>query len=167
MKQTLKYIYSVVFDNLKFAEGKHTLILTLSSAVLAFATTFFSNNLTQNLFAISSIIFALIAILYSFVALVARKVRSKQKSVNGNESLVYYKHIMRFDEKGYIEAIRKKYGFGHIYKPDALDYDLAKQIISASKIAWIKFIYFNFAVFFLIASIACIIFTVLIRGQIW
>ena len=66
MKQTLKYIYSVVFDNLKFAEAKHTLILTLASAVLAFATTFFSVNTIQNLLAIASVVFALIAIFYSF-----------------------------------------------------------------------------------------------------
>ena len=51
MKQTLKYIYSVVFDNLKFAEAKHTLVLTLSSAVIAFASTFFSINIYQNIFA--------------------------------------------------------------------------------------------------------------------
>lgn len=167
MKQTLKYIYSVVFDNMKFAEAKHTLILTLSSAVLAFATTFFGDNIIQNLFAVASIIFALIAIFYSFVALVARNVKIKQKHIQGSESLIYYKHIMHFDEKSYIEKIRTKYSFTNLYKPDEMDYDIAKQIISVSKLAWIKFLYFNFAVVFLISSIICIIFTVIIRGQIW
>lgn len=167
MKQTLKYIYSVVFDNMKFAEAKHTLILTLSSAVLAFATTFFGDNVIQNLLAVASIIFALIAIFYSFVALVARNVKIKQKHIQGAESLLYYKHIMRFDEKTYIEKIRTKYSYTNLYKPDEMDYDIAKQIISVSKLAWIKFLYFNFAVVFLISSIVCIIFTVIIRGQIW
>ena len=109
MKQTLKYIYNIVFDNMKFAEAKHTLILTLSSAVLAFATTFFGNDIIQNVLAVASIIFALIAIFYSFVALIARKVNAKQKQVNGSENLLYYKDIMRFDSKTYIEKIRINY----------------------------------------------------------
>lgn len=167
MKQTLKYIYNVVYDNMKFAEAKHTLILTLSSAVLAFATTFFGQDSIQNILAVASIIFALIAIFYSFVALVARKVKVNQKKLKGNESLLYYKHIMKFDYKTYVENIKAKYSFTNIYKPDEMDYDLAKQIISVSKLAWIKFLYFNFAVVFLITSIVCIIFTVIIRGQVW
>lgn len=167
MKQTLKYIYSLVYENMKFAEAKHTLILTLSSAVLAFATTFFGTDILQNILATASIIFALIAIFYSFVALVARKVNAKQKKAKGNESLLYYKHIMRFDPTTYIDTIKSKYSFTNIYKPDEMDYDLAKQIIASAKLAWIKFLYFNFAVVFLIASIVCIIFNVIVRGQIW
>lgn len=167
MKQTLKYIYSVVFDNLKFAEAKHTLVLTLSSAVIAFASTFFSINIYQNIFAIASIIFGLIAIFYSFVALVARKVKYKQKKIKKTSNLIYYKDIMKFDENGYIDQIKKQYDFTKIYKPDNMDYDLARQIISVSKLSYIKYIYFNFAVVFLIASIICIIMAVLIKGQLW
>ena len=167
MKQTLKYIYGIVYENLKFAEAKHTLILTLSSAVLAFETTFFGLNSIENILVVSSIIFALIAIFYSFVALVARKVNTKSKNIKGNESLLYYKHIMRFGYLTYIEAIKNNYSFTNIYKPDNMDFDLAKQIIATSKLAWIKFIYFNFAVTFLIASIICIIFTVILRGNLW
>lgn len=164
MKQTLKYIYGIVFDNLKFAESKHTLILTLASAVLAFATTFFSGNNVQNILSIASIVFALIAIFYSFVALVARSIKIKQKHLKPNANLIYYKDIMCYDESSYIEAIKKTYDFTKIYKPDNLDYHLAKQIISVAKLAHIKFLYFNFAVIFLIASIICLIFIVLLRG---
>ena len=167
MKQTLKYIYSVIYDNLKFAEAKHTLILTLTSAVLAFGTTFFSDNSIQNLLAIASILFSLIAIFYSFVALVARNVKVKQKRIPKNLNLVHYKHIMHFDEIGYIEEIKKRYEFTKIYKPDNMDYDLARQIISVAKLAYIKFLYFNFAVIFLISSIICLIVAVLFRGRLW
>lgn len=166
MKQTLKYIYGIIYENMKFAEAKHGIILTLSSAVIAFASTFFSLNALQNLMAIASIIFALIAILYSFVALVARKVRVKQKKVKDNDNLLFYKHVMHYDEHTYIEKIKKKYAFTSIYKQDAMDYDLAGQIIATSKIASLKFLYFNFAVLFLIASIICLIITVLIKGGI-
>ena len=58
MKQTLKYIYGLVFENMKFAEAKHNIVLTLAGAVIAFATTFFSSNPVQNIFAIFSIIFS-------------------------------------------------------------------------------------------------------------
>ena len=81
MKQTLKYIYSIVYENMKFAEAKHNIVLTFSGAVTAFGTTFFGGNTIQNLFAIASIIFSFIAILYSFVALVARRVRIKKRKV--------------------------------------------------------------------------------------
>ena len=166
MKQTLKYIYSIVFDNLKFAEAKHTLILTLAGAVIAFATTFFSLNQVQNILAIASIILALISIFYSFIALVAKKVRLKQKKMSKKPNLIFYVDILRFDEVGYINALKKEYNFTNIYKPDSMDYDLAKQIITISKLAYIKYLYFNFAVMFLIASIICLIFTVLVRGNI-
>lgn len=166
MKQTLKYIYGIVFDNLKFAEAKHTLILTLASAVLAFATTFFAGNNIQTLLSIASIVFALIAIFYSFIALVARKVRVNKTHYKTDANLIYYKDIMRFNEITYIEAIKKTYDFTKLYKPDNFDYDLAKQIISVAKLAHIKFIYFNFAVIFLIASIICLILIVLLRGVI-
>lgn len=167
MKQTLKYIYSVVYENLKFAEAKHTIVLTLAGAVLAFATTFFSESLVQNMFAIASIIFSLIAIFYSIVALAARNVRVKSKNNHHKANLIYYKDIMHFGEKEYIDAIKKEYEFTNIYKPDNMDYDLAKQIIIVSKLAFIKYLYFNFAIVFLFFSVICLIITVLIRGQIW
>ena len=51
MKQTLKYIFDKLYENMKYAEGKHSIILALSSAVIAFASTFFNNdNIFQNIF---------------------------------------------------------------------------------------------------------------------
>lgn len=167
MKQTLKYIYSVVYENLKFAESKHTIVLTLAGAVLAFATTFFSDNLLQNLFAIASILFSLIAIFYSIIALASRNVKLKLKNNTNKRNLIYYKDIMKYDEIAYINAIKKEYEFTNIYKPDNMDFDLAKRIIVVSKLTYIKLLYFNFAIIFLFASVLCLIATVLIRGQIW
>ncbi len=167
MKQTLKYIYGIVYENMKFAETKHSIILTLASAVIAFATTFFGVDARQNLFAIASIILALIAILYSFVALVARRVRIKNKKLKKEISLINYKDITRFDAQNFVEQIKREYDFTKIYKPDKMDYHLAYEVIITAKLAYIKFLYFNFAVLFLIVSIVCIILSVLIRGGIW
>ena len=160
MKQTLKY------ENMKFAEAKHSIVLTFCGAVIAFATTFLGNNAVENLFSVASILFSLIAILYSFVALVARKVRIKKRKTNKGGNLIFYKDIMHYDASGFILEIKKKYEFTKIYKEDNMDLDLAEDIIATSKLAYIKFLYFNFAVLFLIVSIVCIILSVLIRGGI-
>ena len=168
MKQTLKYIYSVVYDDMKFAESKHGIVLTFAGAVTAFATTFFGTNNIQTMFAVASIIFSLIAILYSFIALVARRVRIRQrKRIKKEPNLCLFTDIMHFSDVGYVDVIKKNYTFLKGYKPDQMDIDLARQIITTSKLAWIKFLYFNLAVIFLIASIATIIMAVLIRGNIW
>lgn len=167
MKQTLKYIYSVIYDDLKYAEAKHTIILTLSGAVLAFATTFLGESTNQNLFAVGSIILALLAILYSFFALISRNIKLKKRNNINVRSLMFYKDIINFNEHTYIDAIKDKYQFTKIYKPDNMDYDLAKQIIVTAKLIYIKFLYFNFSVLFLFASILCLILAVLIRGGIW
>ena len=47
-----------------------------------------------------------------------------------------------------------------------MDLDLADEIITTSKLAWIKFLYFNLAVLFLIASIVTLILSVIIRGKV-
>ena len=97
----------------------------------------------------------------------AKNVKVKNKKQRQNENLLSYKNIVLFDEKTYIESIIKNYSFTNVYKPDEMDYHLAKQIIIVSKLAWIKFLYFNLAVLFLIASIIAIIVAVLIRGNLW
>ncbi len=168
MKQTLKYIYGIVYENMKYAEAKHSVVLTLSSAVIAFATTFLSANTRQNIFAIATIIFALISVLYSFVALVSRNVKVNLKARRKNsKSLISYRNIIKFNPETYIHDIKKEYGFTSVYKADNMDYHLAQEIILVAKLAHIKFLYFNFAVLFLIVSIICIIVSVLIRGGIW
>ena len=121
MKQTLKYIYIIIYEDMRFAENKHSLILTLSSAVIAFATTFLGGSTRQILCSVAAIIFALIAILYSFVALIARNVKVKQKKIKNTGSLIFYKDIIKYDEKTYIDQVRKNYEFTKIYKPDQMD----------------------------------------------
>ena len=49
MKQTLKYIYERLFENLKYAETKHSITMTIATAVIAFASTFFSLNKIINI----------------------------------------------------------------------------------------------------------------------
>lgn len=168
MKQTLKFIYDKLYENMKYAEGKHSIILALASAVIAFASTFFSNsNLFQNIFATSCLLFALISIIYCFCALI-----SKSPSINAHknvktDNLLSYKCIITHDEKTYLKALKDEYDFLKDYKPDEFDKDLAKQIIAVAKSTNLKFTYFNFAVVFLIFSILSGIAVVIVRGNLW
>ena len=62
MKQTLKYIYSVLTENLKFAEGKHSILIALNSALAVFVSTYLtSQNIVVKLIACLIIIFAVIS----------------------------------------------------------------------------------------------------------
>ena len=167
MKQTLKYIYDKLYENMKYAEGKHSIILALSSAVIAFATTFFSDNLFQNIFATSCLVFALISIIYCFCALVVRNQKPRARKNPKTDNLLDYRQIITHDEESYLKAISKKYKFLNDYKPDEMDTELTKQIISISKAINTKFTFFNFSVVFLVFSIICGIVVVLIRGNLW
>ena len=73
MKQTLKYIYERQIELMRYAETKHSITITLASAVIAFVSTLFSESQLLNIFSSVSIVLALISIIYSFVALSAKK----------------------------------------------------------------------------------------------
>ena len=99
---------------------------------------------------------------------VARRVKVKQrKHLKNDPNLLSYKDIIRYDAKGYTTAILKDYEFLKGYKADKMDLDLAGEIITTSKLAWIKFLYFNLAVIFLIASIVSLILSVILRGGVF
>lgn len=166
MKQPLKYIYERLFDNLKYAETKHSITMTLASAVIAFASTFFSDNSLINILSSATIMLALISVIYSFIALISREVRIKIHSGEIKQNnLMFYKTIMKYDEMSYVKKIKKEYNLPTSYKVDEMDLDLARQVISTAKLLYIKFSYFNYALFFLFLSLFCGIVVVCIKGN--
>lgn len=166
MKQTLKYIYQTLFENLKYAETKHSITMTIASAVIAFASTYFSNNKLINILASATIMLALISIIYSFVALLSRNIKlSKQDLDTKSKNLMSYRTIKNYTETGYTQKIKKQYDFPKDYEIDEMDIDLAREVISIAKLVNLKFSYFNYALFFLFLSILCTIFVVCIRGN--
>ena len=166
MKQTLKYIYQILLDNQKFSESKHSLTLTLSSAVIVFSATFLShNNLVVVSITSASMILSFVAMIYSFFALSAKKVViKKSKKIRDNYSLMYFKDISKFSVEDYLHAIIKDYGFPKSYKPDSMDYDLAKQIISTSIVTDRKFKFFNYSITFMVIAIIFLVITVSLVG---
>jgi len=155
MKQTLKYIYERLLDNFRIAEGKYAITIALASAVIVFGSTFISNtNLYVRILAGGCIVFALISILYGFIALFARRIRYFRKHKPQKvENLMYYKTIIKFNEFEYIEELKHRYNYPKSYKPDGLDYDLARMVISQAKVINLKFLYFNLSLVFLIISV--------------
>ncbi|MDD4408868.1 MAG: hypothetical protein PHC47_03400 [Clostridia bacterium] len=155
MKQTLKYIYERLLDSFKMAETKHSITIALASAVIIFGSTFFEQqDILIKTLAAACVAFALISILYGFVALSARRIKlpydKKPKKIN---NMMYYKIIIQFDEYSYVEEMIKRYKFPSSYKPDNLDYDLARQVIALAKVVNLKYLYFNLSLIFLFLSV--------------
>ena len=72
---------------------------------------------------------------------------------------------MKYDEMSYVKKIKKEYNLPTSYKVDEMDLDLARQVISTAKLLYIKFSYFNYALFFLFLSLFCGIVVVCIKGN--
>jgi len=167
MKQVLKYIYSVLTENLKFAESKHSILIALNSALVVFISGYLNNNLIVVKFLTCVIIiFAAFSLFFNFMALLSRKVKYyknisfKEKELN----LIYYKHIMNFSYEQYLQEVKEKYNFPKSYKFDGLDYDLSKQIIAISNVTHLKFAYFNYSLICLIFELILTILNITIVG---
>lgn len=154
MKQVLKYIYSVLTENLKFAESKHGILIALNSALVVFISGYLTNNsITIKFLTCIVIVFAIFSLFFSFVALLSRTIKyKKRQNFKENElNLIYYKHIINFSFEEYLKEIKRYYNFPQDYTFDGLDYDLSKQIIANANVTYLKFTYFNF-------SLVCLMF---------
>lgn len=165
MKQTLKYIYDRMQEQLKYAETKHSISITLASALTVFSATYLdSTKPLINALSAVSIIFSLVSVLYSFIALSAKRIHfSKTKPCN-EENLLYFKDIARFSPEDYASEITKKYPLFKGYKCDQFDLDLSRQVVATAKTISAKFLLFNFALTFLILSLFCESSVIILKG---
>lgn len=155
MKQTLKYIYNILYEQLKYAETKYSISITLASALTVFSATYLKNfpPLITALSAIS-IIFSLISVGYGFLAISSKRLSQKKYvKIDKKLNLVYHKDIGKLNVKNYIEELIKNYPFLKGYQADNFDYDLARQVIDTAKNITQKYTFFNFSVVFLVASL--------------
>lgn len=167
MKQTLKYIYEELLEIMKIAEGKYSITLALASGVIVLGNSFISNNnIYVKALAGGTIIFSLISIIYGFFALKARhiKIRIKTKPPTNVENLTYYKSIIKFDEKTFLNEIIKRYNFPKSYKVDEFDLDLSRSVIAQAKTLYYKFLYFNISLFFLLLAVVLAVCMVFVLG---
>ncbi|MDD4211575.1 MAG: hypothetical protein PHC46_04235 [Clostridia bacterium] len=166
MKQTLKYILSVVMENLKYAESKHAISIALATGIIIFASTNLEGaNFLGTIFAGLSILFCSISIILSFIALMSRNIkilRKKRITKISDLNLIYFKDISEFGAMNYLEAIIKYYDFPNDYKPDEFEFDIAEQILMNAKVTNIKFNFFNKSIQWLAVGIFFIIIMVFI-----
>ncbi|MBQ8845141.1 MAG: hypothetical protein IJ008_03905 [Clostridia bacterium] len=166
MKQTLKYIYEKLFEQQKFAENKHSILITLATAIAVFSVAYLENvNTLITLLSACSILFSLLSLSFSFIALFAKKsTLKKSKKIIEYSNLMFYKDIVKFDENEYLKALKNNYPFPKNYTFDNMDKDLSRQVIATAKSVEIKFQFFNFALTFLFASIICEVFVILLMS---
>lgn len=167
MKQILKYIYSVLTENLKQAEGKHSVLIALNSAIAVFISGYLKNtSLVIKFISCIIIIFSVFSLFFSFVALLSRKIKYYKniKEISQDLNLIYYKHIIKFSYEKYLREIKKRYDFPSDYEFDGLDEDIAKQIIATANVTNLKFTYFNYSIFCLLFELLLTILNVSLVG---
>lgn len=154
MDETLKLIFSLTNDWLKFAENKNAALIA-TNLVLVFGIisliqdiTFGSILIFYLYLSIISFLFGVIISMISFVPIL--KIKRKvliQKSLNESDSLYFYENIAKYNPQLLLELINKR-SYKKIKKFSHNNLDLANQIIINSQIALHKFILFKIAIFF-------------------
>ena len=155
MKQILKYILSLIMENLKIAENKHGVILAINSGLVVITVGFFNSTVKLVIFLNWLVIlFACISIFFCFMGLFARNVKFLEKYKNSKHiNLLYYKDVSTFSENELLKCIIMNYDFPKDYETDNFEKDLARQIIINSKVATKKFRFFNISILFLIIAL--------------
>ena len=151
MKQILKYTLNVIIENVKFAETKHSIIISLNGALIVFTAGFFSSKIFEiALLNWSVLLFSAISMLISFSAMHSRfdKIKKDYKTKRVN-SLLYYRDISSLDTIDYLNRIIINYNFPKNYVFDEYEKDLASEIIANARLAEIKYSLFNKSIFFL------------------
>lgn len=166
MKQILKYILSIVLDNLKMAENKHGVVLALNSGLIVITVGFFSSaKLVITLLNWLVILFASISIFCCFLGLYARNIKvSQKKNFTEKISLLYYKDLSAMSPEELLNCIIINYGLPNNYQYDGFEYDLAKSVIANSKIASKKYFFFNYSILFLSIAVFIDVILMLIVG---
>ena len=92
VKQTLKYIYEKFYEEVKYAETKHSISLTLASALAVFSATYLTDKTPVIvILSASSIIFSLISVIYSFCALYVKEYKTTKDKKHSEIDLLSYR----------------------------------------------------------------------------
>ena len=160
MKQTLKYILQYVIESLKIAESKHSVIIALNGAVIALSLGFSNSaNLYLKYLNYMVLFFSGTSIIISFFAMHSRNIKVKYKAKKlSDKNLLYYQNLADMSTEELLNNIIKFYNFPTNYKIDNFEIDIASTIIANSKIAKLKYSFFNKSTVFCVLSIlSCLI----------
>lgn len=162
IRNALLEIYKDTSYWLSFAEAKNAALITLNSVLLGFCIDkFFKNyNVIYAIFCMMYIISLLISLI-SFIPALNRREKLYNFITRGigeknieNDNFLYYRDIVKYKEVEYYEFIQK-----YIFNCEKSEIDefnslnnryeknLVKQIISISKVTYLKYILFKVALY--------------------
>lgn len=169
MKQMLKYILSLIIEQQKYAEQKHSIILTINSGIIVLTVGFFTNSgAVVLLLNFCALFLCGISLCINLVALYSRVIKIKRQNLKSlvKCNMLYFGNIAYFSEEEFLKRIKHQYNFPESYEFDNFDMDLARQIIVNSRVVSIKHSLFNKSLGFLIGGLlsAIIMFAVISIG---
>lgn len=152
--ETLKYVFTLMADWLKFAETKNAAIIAFNGSVLlaivGFSPTIFNFHGCYQLAFLSLFVGNFLSLFFALWAVRSRISPDTKgnKTYQGTDNLFFFADIYNFKEEEYLKALKDKYEIADIDPTKPLFLSMAKQIIVNAGIANIKFNCFWWAWFF-------------------
>lgn len=157
--ETLKYIYSLVAEWLKFAESKNIALIVFNSSIMLGLLTGLTTIVTwEILFKVSMLIlfvFNLISIICVLCAVFPRikKNLAFNKSYSPDDNLFFYADLAHYDTNQLLTALKDNYGES-VDPTSTAQKALARQIVINSVIANLKYKWFKIAWWVTVVGIA-------------
>jgi len=149
--ETLKYIFTLMADWLKFAETKNAAIIAFNGSVLlalvGLSTTIFNFHGCFQLAFLSLFIGNFVSLLCALWAVRPRinPDTQRNKKYQETDNVLFFGDIYNFREEEYLKALKDKHEIKDIDPTKPLFLSMAKQIIVNAEITKIKFNCFWFA----------------------
>lgn len=163
---TLKYILDNVNSWLKFAEGKNGALLVFNSGVIfGVNRVLMSQTITINIYIECLFIFCLFFLvvsacicLVSFVPKIKIPSLLIGKTVQARDvNVLFYGHLTHCTPKDYLELLEKEKIIDKNTSQKRIVENIADQIITNSKIAYTKYIFFIYSIRITITSVVLIV----------
>jgi len=154
MANNLKDILEDVNNWLKYAEAKNALIIVLNSSLIVGLSNVSDDitNSTIYILFLTSILMLLISIVIAIMSFIPRlkTPQLKKQNILEDDNLIHYVDIRKYTATQYYEKIEKILPKENRNKDFEMYY--AEQIVTNSRIAFIKFKQFEAAAWFLLAA---------------
>jgi len=172
MEEQLKYLFTIVSDQQKFAEGKNAGLIAFDTAGAAAILSFLASR--QGLpfgwrIALLSAIGLLVAsCVLAIISFVPKLDHFKLMDDHGNgnpadrDNLYYFAHLRKYSRTELVESLSRHYGFEGP-QSDRQCLDLAAQVIVNSRIASAKYRCFRWGSLLAIAALVLLLITFVLQ----
>lgn len=155
LESTLKQ----VVDWLRFAEAKNGALVAIGCAtifgVLRLYSTFPSGSALIELYVLSFTILvasSIILSLTSFIPMTSPPFWITMPSIKEGDNPLFFGHACKYSKRSYLELFNQYREFGP-HKESQIELDICDQIVNNSKISFIKYRVFSYAVFCFLAGV--------------